>query len=128
MRDDLLTFDPTLAFTGCSWSTMMIFKSFVAASATLALCQGVGATVVPRWNTAGPSCTDFTPFVYAGCFSDPSSPRALPFSSSDLNTQNMTVEICVAFCKGAYCPCLNYATAETNEIKGNGYRYAGYIS
>lgn len=108
MNDHLLTLNPPLAFTGCSRSTMMNFKSFVVASAALALCQGVGASVVRRWDTAGPSCTDFTPFVYAGCFSDPSSARALPFSSSDLNTQAMTVEICVAFCKGAKPPASFY--------------------
>jgi len=92
-------FDPTLALTSCRGSAMNL-KSLFTASAALLLCHGVGASVVRRWNIAGPSCTDFTPFVYAGCFSDPSSPRALPFSSSTLNTQNMTVEICVAFCKG----------------------------
>jgi hypothetical protein len=90
---------------------MVNFNSFVTASAALVLCQGVGAVAVRRWNTAGPSCTDFTPFVYAGCFSDPSSPRALPFSSSNLNTQNMTVEICVAFCKGT--DTLTLITVET---------------
>jgi hypothetical protein len=96
----------------------MNFKSFVTASAALVLCQGVGASAVRRWSTAGPSCTDFTPYVYAGCFSDPSSPRALPFSSSDLNTQNMTVEICVAFCKGANPPCpVCSRTPATNQSK-----------
>jgi len=94
----------------------MNFKSFITASAALVLCQGVVASAVRRWETAGPSCPDFTPFVYEGCFYDPSSPRALPFSSSSLNTQNMTVEICVAFCKGAN-PCLVYGTVETNLIK-----------
>jgi hypothetical protein len=85
----------------------MNFKSFVVASAALVLHHGVSASAVRRWDTGGPSCVDFTPFVYAGCFSDPSSPRALPFSSSSLNTQNMTVEICVAFCKGAGIHALN---------------------
>ncbi|KAH8658736.1 WSC domain-containing protein [Tricladium varicosporioides] len=55
-----------------------------------------------------PSCTDFTPFVYAGCFEDPPSPapHTLLYTSG-LSTQNMTIETCVAFCKG------------------NSYRYAG---
>ncbi|MCJ1459416.1 hypothetical protein MMC28_009794 [Mycoblastus sanguinarius] len=57
--------------------------------------------------TEPPCSVPFTPFLYAGCYTDPSSPRALPFSPAGLDTQNMTVEICVA------------------ECKGNGYRYAG---
>lgn len=88
----------------------MNFKSLVVASATLSFFQGAVAGVTRRWGTpAGPSCTDFTPFTYAGCFSDPAGTggaRALPFVS-DLSTNNMTPDTCVSFCKG------------------NGYRYAG---
>jgi hypothetical protein len=80
---------------------MLSLKSLVAASAALTLVSGVSASVVVKRNgePAQPSCTDFTPFVYAGCYQDPSSPRALLYNSN-LPTQNMTVETCVAFCKG----------------------------
>lgn len=79
---------------------MMGFKSLVVASAALLLFQGTNARVTRRNGTpAGPFCTDFTPFVYAGCFTDPGSPRALPFSSN-ISSDAMTTEICVSFCKG----------------------------
>lgn len=59
------------------------------------------------WNVDLPPCTTpFQPFVYSGCFQDLSSPPALAYRSS-LSIDNMTVELCVA------------------ECKGNGYRYAG---
>lgn len=73
-----------------------------AALAALAISQ-----LSRAWDVPLPPCTSpFQPFVYAGCFKDPSSPPALTFRSS-LSTQNMTIEICVA------------------ECKGNDYRYAG---
>lgn len=59
------------------------------------------------WNIDLPPCTaPFQPFVYSGCFQDPTSQPALDYRSS-LPSNNMTVELCVA------------------ECKGNGYRYAG---
>jgi len=74
----------------------------LSAVAALALVQSVHG-----WNIELPPCTSpFLPFVYTGCFQDPSTPNALSFRSS-LDTQSMTVEKCVA------------------ECKGNGYRYAG---
>jgi hypothetical protein len=74
---------------------MFNLQALTIASAALSLFSGVDA-----WqNPPQPSCTDFTPFAYKGCFQDLSSPNALLYSSG-LNTQNMTVEICVAFCKG----------------------------
>ena len=86
----------------------MSLKSFTVASAALTLFSGVNAGLVQRnEEPAQPSCTDFTPFVYSGCFQDPSSPSRALLYNSGLNTQNMTVETCVAFCKG------------------NDYRYAG---
>ena len=104
---------------------MLNLKSFVAASAAITLVSGVSVEVVRRnEEPAQPSCTDFTPFVYAGCFTDPSNPERALLYDSGLNTQNskqcipwpatpcwpltiVTVEICVAFCKG------------------NDYKYAG---
>ncbi|TVY84936.1 WSC domain-containing protein [Lachnellula suecica] len=86
---------------------MLSLKTFTFASAALTLFSGTNAGLVRRnEEPAQPSCTDYTPFVYAGCFSDPSAPRALLYDSP-LDSQNMTVEKCVAFCKG------------------NDYRYAG---
>ncbi|KAI9645759.1 hypothetical protein NHQ30_005191 [Ciborinia camelliae] len=72
------------------------------------LFLGINATplLAERWAPALPTCTNTTDFVYAGCFIDPSSPSALLFRTN-INSQNMTVEICVDFCKG------------------NGYKYAG---
>ncbi|KAG0652200.1 WSC domain-containing [Hyphodiscus hymeniophilus] len=87
---------------------MLNLKSFFAASAALTLVSGISVDVVRRnEEPAQPSCTDFTPFVYAGCFTDPSSPERALLYDSGLDTQNMTVEKCVAFCKG------------------NDYKYAG---
>ena len=82
----------------------MLNLSLIAASAAATLFAGVNAgefgLIGKRTGgPAQPSCTDFTPFVYAGCFIDPSSPRALLYSS-DLDRTTMTVEKCVAFCKG----------------------------
>lgn len=86
---------------------MLNLKTFTIASAVLTLFSNASAGLVKRnEEPPQPSCTDFTPFVYAGCFQDPSTTRALLYNSG-LNSQNMTVETCVAFCKG------------------NDYRYAG---
>ena len=79
---------------------MTNLKSFLAASAALTLIHGASAGVARRWGTpAGPFCTDFTPFTYAGCFAEPTGGRALPFVS-DISTSNMNVQTCVSFCKG----------------------------
>jgi hypothetical protein len=79
---------------------MMAFKSLLAATTALSLFQRTNARVTRRNGTpAGPFCTDFTPFTYAGCFTDPGSPRALPFPSN-ISSNAMTTEICVSFCKG----------------------------
>jgi len=74
----------------------------LAAVAAVALVQTVSG-----WHIELPPClSPFRPFVYTGCFEDLHSPNALTYRSSQ-NTQNMTVEKCVA------------------ECKGNGFRYAG---
>ncbi|PMD34140.1 WSC-domain-containing protein [Hyaloscypha variabilis F] len=82
---------------------MLNLNYFTAAAAALTLVSGVNAGSGPilmgrNQEPSQPSCTNFTPFKYAGCFKDLSAPRALLFSGP--NTQNMTVETCVAFCKG----------------------------
>jgi len=82
----------------------MLNLSLIAASAAATLFAGVNAgefgLIGKRTGgPAQPSCTDYTPFVYAGCFTDSGSPRALLYSS-DLDRNTMTVEKCVAFCKG----------------------------
>lgn len=89
----------------------MKVPALAVASATLLFILGVDAGSYPvnvikrNQEPSQPSCTNFTSFAYAGCFSDLSSPRALLFSGP--STSNMTVETCVAFCKG------------------NDYKYAG---
>lgn len=72
---------------------MVGLKSFIAASAASALFIGANAGALVKRNEepAQPSCVNYTPFVYAGCFQDPSSPRALLYNSN-LPTNEMTVE------------------------------------
>jgi hypothetical protein len=96
-------------FLYCEFSSStMLFntKTLLATSAaasifSVATASGNQYGVMTKRNgePAAPSCTNFTPFVYAGCFIDPSTIRALLYDSP-LDTQNMTVEKCVAFCKG----------------------------
>ncbi|KAK4146929.1 WSC domain-containing protein [Dichotomopilus funicola] len=75
-----------------------------AAFAAVVLAAHVQATEVPL-----PPCLDpFQPFVYSGCFQETSNTQLLPYRSPS-TPDNMTVEECVA------------------ECKGNGYRYAGLV-
>ncbi|KAL1835944.1 hypothetical protein VTJ49DRAFT_5849 [Mycothermus thermophilus] len=56
-----------------------------------------------------PPCLDpFQPFVYSGCFAEAQGTQILPYRSP-ATPDDMTVEKCVA------------------ECKGNGYRYAGLV-
>ncbi len=83
---------------------MAALRSAVAVAA-IALVQSVHG-----WNLQLPTCTSpFQPFVYTGCYKDLSNPNTLPFQADvqGEDAQTMTVEKCVAICKG------------------NGYRYAG---
>ncbi|KAK4172048.1 WSC domain-containing protein [Triangularia setosa] len=76
----------------------------VAALAAATLVGRVTATEVFL-----PPCLDpFQPFVYSGCFSEASGTQILPYRSPE-SPDDMTVEKCVA------------------ECKGNGYRYAGLV-
>jgi hypothetical protein len=80
---------------------MAALRSFAAALAATTLVNHVQA-----WNIDLPPClSSFKPFVYSGCFQD-GSPNTLSFRS-DADAQNMTVQGCMA------------------ECKGNGFRYAG---
>ncbi|KAL8994275.1 MAG: hypothetical protein Q9169_005710 [Polycauliona sp. 2 TL-2023] len=60
------------------------------------------ANLVPRTDgpTAPPCSVPFTPYLYAGCYTDTKSPRALSFSPVGQDRQSMTVEKCAAVCKG----------------------------
>jgi len=105
----------------------MLNLSLIAASAAATLFAGVSAgefgLIGKRTGgPAQPSCTDYTPFVYAGCFVDTGSPRALLYSS-DLDRTTMTVEKCVAFCKGMSSVLLKLYHDLT--LQGNDYEYAG---
>lgn len=82
---------------------MAALRTMAAAIAAVALVGRVQATEV-----ALPPCLDpFQPFVYSGCFLEGSS-QVLPYRSP-APSDGMTVEKCVA------------------ECKGNGYRYAGLV-
>ncbi|KAI1194905.1 WSC domain-containing protein [Nemania serpens] len=75
---------------------MVAIKS-LAAIAALSLVNSVQA-----WYTDLPSClAPFDPFVYTGCYDNgqPGEKEALSLRT-DLDQQNMTVEGCVAHCKG----------------------------
>lgn len=78
---------------------MAFSRSLVAAVATFSFVKSTQA-----WNVELPPCLDeFKPFVASGCFQDgtPGTPQALIFRSS-LSSDNMTVEQCVADCKGMF--------------------------
>ncbi|KAI0816540.1 WSC domain-containing protein [Xylaria sp. FL0064] len=75
---------------------MVAIRSF-AAFAALSLVNTAQA-----WYNDLPSClAPFEPFVYTGCYDNgqPGTKEALSLRT-DLDTQNMTVETCVAHCKG----------------------------
>jgi hypothetical protein len=128
---------------------MFSLKSVLAASAAATLVIGANANVVMKRNgePAQPSCVSFTPFVYAGCFQDPSDPRALLYNSN-LPTEAMTVEfVHISLHQNPYPvllgTCSNipvlfgYSKKKTNAnykfpsrkcvafCKGNDYEYAG---
>lgn len=65
-------------------------------------------THVQAWAVDLPACTaPFRPFVYSGCFADNNSSLPALSFRSDADFNNMTIEACMA------------------ECKGNDYRYAG---
>jgi hypothetical protein len=74
---------------------------------------------VKRWTPPLPSCTPYTPFVYVGCFQDPSTPSALIYRATTLSNTNMTVGVCVDFCKGM-CSSLVRFGLSTNRVKAMG--------
>ncbi|KAJ8127536.1 hypothetical protein O1611_g6100 [Lasiodiplodia mahajangana] len=75
---------------------MVAIKS-VAAIAVLSLINTAQA-----WYNELPSClTPFDPFVYSGCYDNGQVGQKEALSlRTDLDSQNMTVETCVAHCKG----------------------------
>ncbi|KAI0099658.1 WSC domain-containing protein [Nemania sp. FL0031] len=75
---------------------MVAIKS-VAAIAALSFINTAQA-----WYNELPSClTPFDPFVYSGCYDNGQVGQKEALSlRTDLDSQNMTVEICVAHCKG----------------------------
>ena len=78
-----------------------MLASFTALIAASAISLAGASAVVKRTPEVLPSCTDFTPFTYAGCFSDPTNnPSALNFRATTLQISTMTVNTCVSFCKG----------------------------
>lgn len=84
----------------------MIRSLFAATLALSGLSSVAAAALIPRNDYAAqPPCTyPFTPFDYVGCYVDPSTPyRALTFNPQ-IPRDNMTVELCVASCKGQSYP------------------------
>jgi hypothetical protein len=77
---------------------MVAIKS-LAAVAALSLVNSAQAW----YNELPPCLTPFDPFVYTGCYDNgqPGTKEALSLRT-DLDTQNMTVETCVAECKGEF--------------------------
>ena len=77
-------------------------KTVLASAFALVSLVNANAAVldVKRNDDPAPSCSSFTPFKYAGCFNDPSTPSALNYRATQLSNANMTVEVCVSFCKG----------------------------
>ncbi|CZR69831.1 related to beta-1,3 exoglucanase [Phialocephala subalpina] len=87
---------------------MLNLKISLVSSVFLSLIANASAShVAKRWTPPLPSCSSYTPYKYAGCFEDPSTPTTALIYRTDLPSGNMTVEVCTAFCKG------------------NGYQYAG---
>lgn len=67
----------------------------------LAVAAAALVSITQAWNIELPPCIEpFKPFVYSGCFQD-GNPNALVFRSS-LDQQDMTVEKCIADCKGMW--------------------------
>lgn len=76
---------------------MAALRSLVAAVAAATLVDHASA-----WYAELPPCIEpFKPFVYAGCFTQLHNPEVLGFRTN-LDASDMTVEKCVATCKGEY--------------------------
>ena len=74
--------------------------TLIAASAAL-ISFASGSVLVERTPPQAPACTDFTPYNYKGCYVDAGDPvPALVYRAVGLDSQNTTIEQCVAFCKG----------------------------
>ncbi|KFA81670.1 hypothetical protein S40288_09921 [Stachybotrys chartarum IBT 40288] len=99
---------------------MAATKTLTAVAATF-LLQHTQAT-----NFQLPPCLEpFRPFVYSGCYQD-GSPRTLEYRSEQ-SSRNMTIEACVAECKGEFPWYHVYAAKKMAHYVplGNGFRYAG---
>ena len=84
-----------------SYTMAAVLRSMAVAMAAVTL---VHATEIHL-----PSClSTFQPFLYSGCYQEVDGTHILPYRS-DASADTMTVESCVA------------------ECKGNGYRYAGLV-
>lgn len=86
---------------------MLSLKSLVIASSIVTFFSGASAGVVNSYDLVKrnsppilPSCSNYTAYKYAGFFADQSTPTTSLIWHTNLNSQNMTVEICTAYCKG----------------------------
>lgn len=102
---------------------MLNLKASLVSSVILSFVVNASAShVAKRWNPPLPSCSCYTPYKYAGCFQDPSTPTTALIYRTDLPSGNMTVEVCTAFCKGIASGVLLFETQLT--LIGNSYQYA----
>jgi hypothetical protein len=79
----------------------------LAAGAAISSPREVNHGLTKRWGAyaGAPPCSyPYTPFDYVGCYVDPSLPQRGLDWGSDLPTNNMTVELCTAECKGEFLP------------------------
>lgn len=67
---------------------------------SLLYCECFYISCCEKVDSTSPSCSCYTPYKYAGCFEDPSTPTTALIYRTDLPSGNMTVEVCTAFCKG----------------------------
>lgn len=99
-----------------------------------ALAVALGLALVPlsgAWKVERPPCRGgLEPFVSAGCFRD-GEPPALVFRSG-LDRHDMTVDKCVAECKGSSSPRpsllhppFSWRRRKLSGLPGKGFRYAG---
>ena len=88
----------------------MAFKVSMAASLAISILSDfVSAGVVPLlprddYASQAPCSYPFTPFDYVGCYVDISIPTRSLIWSPNLDFGSMTVEKCVAACKGILPP------------------------
>lgn len=91
-------------------------KLATVAAAAVTFFLGANAASTSEGDFCLPSCAEYTPFVYSGCYNDAGSPATQMYTTG-LDASNMTVEKCTAFCKGMLSKHPSYGTLTADEIK-----------